>query len=168
MEKEKIVGIVFIAFLAILLLINQNPFGSKEDKFQKSLARTRDLAYIKMIEDVSNNIESHTKNIANAKDGQDAELYGRVLKEEMQKQMQEQINNSQYQISPELKPLEIKFKKYLEDYYNVGKLVEIGVKNNDSNSIKDALSYAKDGYSTMEDMSKFVEDYMKKNNIQKR
>lgn len=35
MEKEKIVGMIFIAFLAIFLLINQNPFGSEEEKFQK-------------------------------------------------------------------------------------------------------------------------------------
>ena len=29
MEKEKIVGIVFISIIAIFLLINQNPFGSE-------------------------------------------------------------------------------------------------------------------------------------------
>lgn len=136
----------------------------KKKNSKKSLTRTRDLTYIKMIEDVSHDIEPHIKIISNSKGGSDAELHGRVLKEDMQKQ----INNSQYQISPELKPLEIKFKKCLEDYYNVGKFIEMGIKNNDSNSINNALSYANDGYSIMEDMSKFIEDYMKKNNIQKR
>lgn len=163
-EKEKIVGIVFIAFLAIFLLINQNPFENEEEKFQKNLIRTRDLAYIKWIEDISYNIESHIKIISNSKDYNDVELHGRMLKEEMQKQ----IDNSQYQISPELRPLDVDFKKYLENYYNVGKFIEIGVKNNDDNSINMALNYSKDASNIMEDISKIVEDYMKKNNIKKR
>ena len=164
MEKEKIVGIVFISIVAIFLLINQNPFGSEEEKFQKSLIRTRDLAYIKSIEKISDNIESHITIISNSRDNNEVELHGRILKEEMQKQ----INNNQPQISPELRLVEIEFKKYLEDYYNVGKFIEIGAKNNDNNSINIALNYYKDAYNIMEAMSKLVEDYMKKNDVKKK
>lgn len=154
MEKEKIVGIVFILFLAIFVFINQNPFVNEEEKFQKNVIKTRDLAYIKSINDISNNIESHIQTIANSRDYNVTELHGRILKEEMQKH----INNDEYQISPELRPLEVEFKKYLIDYYNVGKFLEIGIKNNDNNSINMALNYSRDGYNAMEDMSKLIKD----------
>ena len=165
MEKEKIVGIIFISIIAMSLLINQNPFESDEEKFQKSVIRTRDLAYIKMIEDVSNDIEPHIKIITNSKDNNDVELHARLLKE----QMQYDINKTeQLQVSPELGQLTIEFKKYLADYYNTGRFIEIGIKNNDSDSINKAIDYSKDGYRVMEDISKLVEDYMKKNDVKRK
>lgn len=162
MEKEKIVGIIFISIIAMFLLINQNPFESDEEKFQKSVIRTRDIAYIKWIEDVSNDVEPHIKIIADSKDNNNAELHARLLKE----QMQYDINKTeQFQTSPELGPLTVELKKYIADYYNTGRFIEIGVKNNDSDSIDKAINYSKDGYIVMEDISKLVKDYMKKNNV---
>ena len=81
--------------------------------------------------------------------------------------MQKQINNNQSQISPELRSLDVKFKRYLDDYYNVGKFIEIGAKNNDNNSINTALKYSQDAYDITETLSKLVEDYMKKNDVKK-
>ena len=37
----------------------------------------------------------------------------------------------------------------------------------DSDSINKAINYSKDGYRVMEDISKLVEDYMRKNNIKR-
>lgn len=162
MEKEKIVGIIFVSIIAIFLLIDQNPFVSKEEKFQESILRIRDLAYIKWIGNVSNDIESHIKTIADPKDSNSAELHARLLKEQMQYDI---IRTEQLQTSPELEPLTVEFKKYLTDYYNTGRLIEIGIKSNDRDSIDKAINYSKDGYGAMEDISKLVEDYMKKNNV---
>lgn len=160
MEKEKFVGIIFIAIIAMFILINQNPFESNEEKFQKSVIRTRDLVYIKWIEYTSNDIEQHIKIIADSKNNNDVELHARLLKE----QMQYNINKTeQFQTSPELEQLTIEFKNYLADYYNTGRFIEIGIKNSDNDSINEAINYSKDGYIAMEDISKLVEDYMKKN-----
>lgn len=162
MEKEKIVGIIFVSIIAIFLLIDQNPFASKEEKFQESILRTRDLAYIEWIGNVSNDIEQHIKPITDPKDSNSAELHARLLKEQMQYDISK---TEQLQTSPGLEPLTIEFKKYLKDYYNTGRLIEIGIKNDDSDSMNKAINYSKDGYGAMEDISKIVEDYMKKNNV---
>ena len=83
--------------------------------------------------------------------------------------MQYDINKTeQLQVSPELGQLTIEFKKYLADYYNTGRFIEIGIKNNDSDSINKAIDYSKDGYRVMEDISKLVEDYMKKNDVKRK
>lgn len=67
------------------------------------------------------------------------EIYGRYLKEDSQKYLDE---FNKFNISPSYMPMADEYKKALEDYYLAGKYTELGAKNVDAESIKLATSYA--------------------------
>lgn len=67
------------------------------------------------------------------------EIYGRYLKEDSQKYLDE---FNKFNISPSYMPMADEYKKALENFYLTGKYTELGAKNVDAESIELSASYA--------------------------
>ncbi len=67
------------------------------------------------------------------------EIYGRYLKEDSQKYLDE---FDKFNLSPSYMPMADEYKKALEGYYLTGKYTELGAKNVDAESIELSASYA--------------------------
>lgn len=159
MDKGNIVGIIIISFVVLTILINQNIFESDEEKFQKGMIRTRDDQFIKFIESSSANIENHLANISNNKerDYNISRMHGIFLQEDIKIYMNQ---SKDLNISPELEPILNEFQRYLENYYNVGKYIVMGLENSNDNYMQTAINYSEKGYENMGNISKGIERYM--------
>lgn len=161
MSKNMIVAII-VGTIFVMLFINAQSPTNNERNLVDNTNTEGDIKFLKWANMVSESMRSHILDIANATkidDYDNLEKYGKSLQRDTALYLNQSI---QLNVSSTVKPVLGDIQKSLENYEIVGKYIEIGGKNRDSDSLYTAANYAKQAEDHMRNASVGVQNHVYK------